>query len=757
MDLISGFNGLLSEKLGVNLRSYQVHVIKDLLSAIGSGSRFIVVSMPTGSGKTFIELFMAYWALRKGTGRVLVIEPTRFLCDQMYSKLWSRVFVGSVGKEYEGECSSFIIGRDVVVSTPQTSLKCINYLGLDYSVVVIDEVHHAFGSGLYKNLIGLLRPRYVFGFTALVPSRKKRFAEDFKEIFGDVNFLNYDFKTLSSLDNNFELPKAILDFFDAEFDKLEDRVYTSLVFRRGVSGNPKAISRLPTVLVKYGRESFCESLYNALAKGDITSIDVEVEKLCKDKTPSHKARTIVNVLKTYGISDFKPILIFTTRKKAAEGIRDAIVRSLGVSSNRVVVLTGDLDKEERKRIIHKASQGLIDIIISTRVGEEGIDIPEAGLLVMADLTPSEIRFYQRLGRLLRLSSKEKIKYLIVTPTPKTREYHSLTEAIENLKIEGVDVSFLIIDIKGKGIGARLTDMVKDLIDETKRATISFTELLFKKTWISSTEAIKEILQQNPHLISKAKQALIQPWVLPDGTVFKEKPCREEELKDIDSIAEKIAYYMSSYIIGAKALKKLFESIEKTIIPNNISNLIQDAIYNRQLSYIYDPELLSDFIAPNLVRAIKQRLEERQYYPKDITVAVNRKILLVLTMRFFPYENKDKIIKMLNEIVEVAKNNIEGILEQASMQKNINIEYDIHVNSRIYRLNEKNEKNKLITAKIYGGLNINNTYIPFMILISYYYFKSLKAANELKDLVEANLEAIAYKTVLKLLNELLGTE
>jgi len=85
--------------------------------------------MPTGSGKTLLEEFVAFYALRGGYKRVLVLEPTRFLCDQMYKKQWLIVFDRIVGKEYEGNCQDILDSfKKIVIATPKTPLKCVKYL-----------------------------------------------------------------------------------------------------------------------------------------------------------------------------------------------------------------------------------------------------------------------------------------------------------------------------------------------------------------------------------------------------------------------------------------------------------------------------------------------------------------------------------------------------------------------------------------------------------------------------------------------------
>jgi len=115
--------------------------------------------MPTGSGKTLIEEFIAFYAVNQGFNRVLILEPVRFLCDQMYKKRWSIVFGEIVGREYEGNCNDFLNStKRIIISTPQTALKCVSTLhGItSFDFVIIDEVHHAFGNKYYRDLIKTL-------------------------------------------------------------------------------------------------------------------------------------------------------------------------------------------------------------------------------------------------------------------------------------------------------------------------------------------------------------------------------------------------------------------------------------------------------------------------------------------------------------------------------------------------------------------------------------------------------------------------
>ncbi|WP_231963869.1 DEAD/DEAH box helicase [Thermococcus chitonophagus] len=155
----------------------------------------------------------------------------------------------------------------------------------------------------------------------------------------------------------------------------------------------------------------------------------------------------------------RPIIVFTSRKATAYEFKDAIVKGLNVPSTRVEVLTSDFSKEQRKDLISRAKKGDVYIIISTLVGEEGVDIPEAGVLVMTDVPKSPLRFYQRLGRLIRVSSPMNTKVFVITMSPKTEEYRDLSEAVWNLYREGVDVSYILLNLEEKLTTQKLLDYI----------------------------------------------------------------------------------------------------------------------------------------------------------------------------------------------------------------------------------------------------------------------------------------------------------
>lgn len=80
-----------------------------------------------------------------------------------------------------------------------------------------------------------------------------------------------------------------------------------------------------------------------------------------------------------------------------------------------------LTQKEQKKIIKSFKMGLYDVLISTSVAEEGIDIPAVDLVVLYEPVPSEIRMIQRRGRTGR---KDKGRmFILITKGTRDEAYY----------------------------------------------------------------------------------------------------------------------------------------------------------------------------------------------------------------------------------------------------------------------------------------------------------------------------------------------
>ena len=60
-----------------------------------------------------------------------------------------------------------------------------------------------------------------------------------------------------------------------------------------------------------------------------------------------------------------------------------------------------MSQDEQKEVIRQFREGKYNILVSTSIGEEGIDIPTTSLVIFYEPVPSAIRYIQRRGRTAR--------------------------------------------------------------------------------------------------------------------------------------------------------------------------------------------------------------------------------------------------------------------------------------------------------------------------------------------------------------------
>lgn len=103
-----------------------------------------------------------------------------------------------------------------------------------------------------------------------------------------------------------------------------------------------------------------------------------------------------------------------------ENIKSGIFVGQAIKQNSYGESTG-LKQKEQKKIIEDFKEGKLNVLISTSIGEEGLDIPEVSMVIFYEPVPSAIRKIQRAGRTARLKPGE-LK-ILVTKNTKDQIYH----------------------------------------------------------------------------------------------------------------------------------------------------------------------------------------------------------------------------------------------------------------------------------------------------------------------------------------------
>jgi len=101
--------------------------------------------------------------------------------------------------------------------------------------------------------------------------------------------------------------------------------------------------------------------------------------------------------------------------------------------------TAGLSQIEQQAILREFKQGKINALVSTSIGEEGLDIPEVDLVVFYEPIPSAIRKIQRAGRTARLKPGKLI--ILMTKGTRDESYHWAAHYKEKKMYEALEQDF----------------------------------------------------------------------------------------------------------------------------------------------------------------------------------------------------------------------------------------------------------------------------------------------------------------------------
>ncbi len=165
------------------------------------------------------------------------------------------------------------------------------------------------------------------------------------------------------------------------------------------------------------------------------------------------------------------ILIFTNYKATTELLvseikilKEARVHKFVGQSN--TLYGKGLSQSEQKRIMDAFRSGEYNILVSTSVGEEGIDVAECDLVIFYDITPSSTRLIQRSGRTGR-ARRGKVIFLIAKGT-RDESYYYISQAKKN------KIKFAVNTI------------IKEINDNNKKSNSHNLDEFFEEKPISKT-------------------------------------------------------------------------------------------------------------------------------------------------------------------------------------------------------------------------------------------------------------------------------
>jgi len=341
---------------GKELRDYQINAVQNAFRA----SRGIIQS-PTGSGKTVIAAAIAKIGLDNGLRTLFITHQKELLHQTQESFIKSGIDAGIIG-------DSERVYRPVTVATVQTLYAGftkkdkygrvtrpanpeIQNLMICADIVIYDEAHRGDASSFQQVGNTCKNAYYNFGLTAT--------------------------PLMKGLESDMKLMCLTGDVcFRITIKELVDRGFLAQPHIKYVKVVKPLLSRAAT-----GRKLPYPTAYKLGVTENDYRNDLVVEETAALAARGENVLVLVNHIK-HG---------------------DTLLRLLrgSYSGLRATLIHGSKDDSVREKALNDMAEGRLDVLISSTITDEGVDINNISSVVMAGGLKSPIKLYQRIGRAMR--------------------------------------------------------------------------------------------------------------------------------------------------------------------------------------------------------------------------------------------------------------------------------------------------------------------------------------------------------------------
>jgi Fanconi anemia group M protein len=364
----------------------------------------------------------------------------------------------------------------IIFATPQTVRNDLENERLDlegFSLVVFDEAHHSIGDYAYPYIARIYlenskNPR-ILGLTASPGGTK----EKIKEIMNNLGIKSVEIRTEEDFDVRpwvkkkkiewvqVDLPQTFINIRESlrkayeyrlnQLRKLGFSKPVRLVNKRDLLDLQKKFASSSSNQTKFWGVSLvsqaikAEHALSLIETQGISSLESYFKKLRSEKARSSKSivndRNIrkamyltgelaeegfrhpkINKLCNLVSKQFKEnpnskIIVFANYRRMVKEIVKVLSE---IRNSKPIEFMGQregLTQKEQKKRIEDFREGEYNILVTTSVGEEGIDIPEMELAIFYEPVPSEIRSIQRRGRV----GRTKVGKIVILMAKKTRD------------------------------------------------------------------------------------------------------------------------------------------------------------------------------------------------------------------------------------------------------------------------------------------------------------------------------------------------
>ena len=340
-----------------------------------------VISLPTGAGKTFIAILLIAETQRP----TLVHVPTIDLMHQWYEVLKEH-FGQEVGLYGGGQHEL----RDLTVTTYQSAVLHAPHYGNRFGFAIFDECHHLPGDQYQYAAISSIAP-FRLGLTATperVDGKESRLYALVGECCYEAKVQELSGKTLSE----YRVVTIAVDMEDTERVQYEEARRTYLNFLKKAKINMGTSRGWQTFLWKSSQSEAGRAAFKAyLTQKQLSFASAAKQEWVWKLIQRHRGDRI---------------LIFTQDNDTAYQIGTRFF---------LPVLTHQTKLKERNAFLNGFRDGTYSILVTSKVLNEGVDVPEANVAIIVSGSGSVREHVQRLGRILRKrEGKQAVLYELIS-------------------------------------------------------------------------------------------------------------------------------------------------------------------------------------------------------------------------------------------------------------------------------------------------------------------------------------------------------
>jgi superfamily II DNA or RNA helicase len=335
-----------------------------------AGSRGSIV-LPTGAGKTFV----ATHAIHRANRSAVVVTPTIDLMHQWYARLVN-AFQTEVGVYYGGEKNV----QPLTVTTYHSSGDLISFYGSQFKLIIFDEAHHLPAPNWGETALMSPAPLRL-GLTATYPEEWEQVGNRWRveDLIGAIVYEKRIDDLVGERLAEYRTERIRIDLTPEERKRYDaDYAVYSGYFR---------LHNLPKTHGAYWLQEMMrrgafdvEARRALLARGRLQKLVAGADG---------KLAALDDLLREYS---HEQVLVFTESNDIVYWISREYL---------IPALTHETKTAERKAILEGFQNGLYHAIATSKVLNEGVDVPEAKVAIVLGGTASAREYIQRLGRVLR--------------------------------------------------------------------------------------------------------------------------------------------------------------------------------------------------------------------------------------------------------------------------------------------------------------------------------------------------------------------